>query len=331
MAPKGAGALKGPPVPRADDPLAFRLEDQASILIAAQSMTPDLHQKNAATLIGLGAILLWSVLALLTASAGAVPPFELAALTFAIGGAFGTIYAAARGRLRALRQPWPVWLVGVGGLFGYHALYFAALRRAPPAEASLIAYLWPLLIVLFSALLPGERLLARHLIGAALGFAGAIALFASKAEGGVGAHALDSGMALGYALALAGAFVWSGYSVLSRRLKAAPTEAVAGFCLVTAALATISHIAFETSVAPVGITQWAAIVGLGLGPVGLAFYVWDYGVKNGDLRLLGVAAYGAPVLSTFILVAAGFAPATASLGLACALIVGGALVATRGA
>ncbi len=284
---------------------------------------------RAPTLIGLGAILLWSALALLTASAGAVPPFELAALTFAIGGAFGLIYAAARGRLSALRQPWRVWFVGVGGLFGYHALYFAALRRAPPAEASLIAYLWPLLIVLFSALLPGERLRARHVLGAALGFAGAIALFAGKVGGGVGAHALDPAIALGYALALACAFVWSGYSVLSRRFKAAPTEAVAGFCLVTSALAAICHFAFETTIAPASATQWAAIVGLGLGPVGLAFYVWDYGVKNGDLRLLGVAAYAAPVLSTILLVAVGFAPATASLGLACALIVGGAVVATR--
>ena len=294
-------------------------------------MTQAIQPRNAsraATFIGLGAIALWSVLALLTASAGAAPPFELAALTFAIGGGFGLIYAAARGRLSALRQPWPVWLVGVGGLFGYHALYFAALRRAPPAEASLIAYLWPLLIVLFSALLPGERLRARHVLGAALGFVGAVALFAGKAEGG--GHAFDPAVALGYGLALACAFVWSGYSVLSRRLKAAPTEAVAGFCLVTAALAAICHFVFETTIMPAGPAQWAAIVGLGLGPVCLAFYVWDYGVKNGDLRLLGVAAYAAPVLSTLILVAAGFAPATASLGLACALIVGGAVVATRG-
>jgi drug/metabolite transporter (DMT)-like permease len=285
---------------------------------------------TAATLIGLGAIALWSVLALLTASAGAIPPFELAALTFAIGGALGLAYTAWRGRLAALVQPWPVWAVGIGGLFGYHALYFAALSRAPPAEASLIAYLWPLLIVLLSALPPGERLRARHVLGAALGFAGAATLFAGRSQGGLGAHALDSQVALGYALALGCAFVWSSYSVLSRRLKAAPTEAVAGFCLATSALAAICHFAFETTIAPAGLTPWAAIVGLGLGPVGLAFYVWDYGVKHGDLRLLGVAAYAAPALSTLILVAAGFAPATASLGLACALIVGGAVVATRG-
>ena len=285
--------------------------------------------QSIATLVGLGAIALWSVLALLTASAGAIPPFELAALTFSVGGGLGLVYAVARGRLAALIQPWPVWAVGIGGLFGYHALYFAALNRAPPAEASLIAYLWPLLIVLFSALLPGERLRTRHLVGAALGFAGAATLFAGKA-GGFSFAAIDPRVLSGYALALACAFVWSSYSVLSRRLKAAPTEAVAGFCLATAALAALCHFAFEPTIAPAGAPQWAAIVGLGVGPVGLAFYVWDFGVKHGDIRLLGVAAYSAPVLSTLILVAAGFAPATLSLAVACALIVGGAVVATRG-
>src|SRR5579871_5642276 len=123
-----------------------------------------------ATAIGSIAILLWSCLALLTAGSGHVPPFELAAMTFAVGGAVGIAFAAVRCRLHALRQRPAVWLLGVGGLFGYHALYFAALRLAPPAEASLVAYLWPLLIVLFSALLPGEGLRLRHVIGALLGF-----------------------------------------------------------------------------------------------------------------------------------------------------------------
>jgi drug/metabolite transporter (DMT)-like permease len=286
-------------------------------------------QRRAATSVGLVAILLWSALALMTAASGEIPPFELAALTFLIGGAIGLAYAAARGRLGALAQPWPVWLVGVGGLFGYHALYFGALRLAPPAEASLIAYLWPLLIVLMSALLPGERRLrARHVVGALLGFGGAAVLFWGK-RGAAGAPALSNEAALGYVLALGCAFVWSSYSVLSRFLKQAATEAVAGFCLVTSALAAICHVAFETTATPQNFGQAAAIVGLGLGPVGLAFYVWDYGVKNGDIRLLGVAAYAAPVLSTLILVAAGFASATPSLGAACAMIVGGAVVASR--
>src|SRR5579871_5853692 len=136
-----------------------------------------------ATLVGFSAIVLWSALALLTALSGEAPPFELAALTFAVGGLGGLGYAAGRGRLALLAQPWRVWLVGIGGLFGYHALYFAALRRAPPADASLIAYLWPLLIVLFSALLPGESLRWRHVVGAALGLAGAVVLFVGKSGG----------------------------------------------------------------------------------------------------------------------------------------------------
>ena len=159
-----------------------------------------MSNKNRATLIGAGAIALWATLALLTAASGAAPPFEMAGLTFLIGGLAGLIYAAVRGRLSALRQPWRVWAVGIGGLFGYHALYFAALRAAPPAQASLVAYLWPLLIVLFSALLPGERLRARHVAGAALGFLGAALLV-----GGA-----DAAPGWGLLLALGCAFVWSG-------------------------------------------------------------------------------------------------------------------------
>jgi drug/metabolite transporter (DMT)-like permease len=282
--------------------------------------------RRGATLVGFGAIVLWSGLALLTALSGEAPPFELAALTFALGGLGGLAYAVARRRVWLLLQPWRVWLVGIGGLFGYHALYFAALRRAPPADASLIAYLWPLMIVLFSAALPGERLRLRHVAGAALGFAGATLLFFSK---GATFSAADPKILVGYGLALGCAFVWSGYSILSRSFKVAPTEAVAGFCLATALLATLCHLAFETTVVPENAGQWLAIASLGLGPVGLAFYAWDYGVKRGDIRLLGVAAYAAPVLSTLILIVAGISQPTPALAAACALIVGGAVVGSR--
>lgn len=276
-----------------------------------------------ATAIGGVAILLWASLAFLTAASGAVPPFELAALTFAIGGSMGLAVTLVRGRLAALAQPARVWALGVGGLFGYHALYFAALRRAPPAQAGLIAYLWPLLIVVFSALLPGERLRPRHLGGAGLGFAGVVVLLS-----GSGGVAVEARYAAGYALALGCAIVWSTYSVLSRRFRAVPTEAVAGFCLVTALLAGLCHVVFEATVWPARASELAAIVVLGAGPVGLAFYVWDIGVKRGDIRLLGVAAYAAPVFSTLVLVATGYAAATPALGLACALIVAGAAVAS---
>lgn len=275
------------------------------------------------TLVGTIAVLLWSCLALLTAATGSVPPFELAALTFMLGGTLGLVVTLWRGRLAALRQPISVWVVGVAGLFGYHALYFAALRNAPPAQAGLIAYLWPLLIVLMSAALPGERIAARHIVGAFLGLAG-VTLLLSRSAGEAG---FAVRYAPGYALAAACALVWSSYSILSRRMRDVPTDTVAGFCLATAILAAAAHLAFEATVVPHSATEWAAVVALGLGPVGAAFYVWDYGVKHGDIRLLGITSYAAPVVSTSILVLFGFTPASLSLAGACALIVCGAAAA----
>jgi drug/metabolite transporter (DMT)-like permease len=278
-----------------------------------------------ATLIGFSAILMWSFLSLLTVASGRVPPFQLAALTFAIGGSLGAVSWLLRpGAAAALRQPAEVWGLGVGGLFGYHALYFSALRLAPPAEAGLVNYLWPLLIVLLSALLPNERLRLHHIVGAGLGLIGTVVLFA-----GQGALDLAAEFIPGYSAAFVAAFVWASYSVLSRRFAAVPSDAVAGFCLATAALAAACHLAFETTLWPTAPGQWLAILALGLGPVGAAFYAWDFGVKHGDIRVLGALSYAAPILSTLFLVLAGYAEPRISLALAAALITGGGLLAAR--
>ncbi|MGY6632749.1 MAG: aromatic amino acid exporter YddG [Alkalilacustris sp.] len=278
--------------------------------------------RTQATAVGFGAVLLWALLALLTVGSAPVPPLLLNALCFGIGGLVGLIWAAARGRLGLVRAvPLRVLAFGTAGLFGYHALYFSALRLAPPAEAGLIAYLWPLLIVLFSGLLPGERLRAGHVAGALLAFAGAAVILAGGAAGG--------GHWLGYGLAGLCALTWSGYSVLSRRLGAIPTEAVAAFCVIAAVLSALGHLALETPAWPTGWAGWLAVLGLGLGPVGLAFYLWDIGMKRGDIQLLGVASYAAPLLSTLALVVAGHAAAEPRIGLAAALIAGGAALAAR--
>ena len=284
---------------------------------------------NRATLIGFGAVLLWAALALLTTLSGSAPPLLMNAICFGVGAAVGVIDARLGGvSLRAAaRQPLAVWAIGVGGLFGYHFVYFTALRNAPGAEAqaSLIAYLWPLLIVLFSALLPGERLRAIQVIGALLGFAGA-ALIVLGGEG----FAVDPRHVVGYGAAGLCALIWSGYSVLSRRFGTAPTETVTLFCAATAVLSLLAHLALEETIWPHGVVEWGATILLGLGPVGAAFYLWDYGVKRGDIQVLGVSSYAAPLLSTLMMAAAGKAALDMRLGLACLLIVGGAALAALG-
>ena len=280
--------------------------------------------RPAATAIGFAAVLLWALLAYFTAASGSMPPFQLLAVSFAIGGIAGVaLWPFRPGAMRAIVQPWPVYLLGVGGLFGYHAAYFIALRNAPPVEAGLINYLWPLLIVVFSAFLPGERLKWQHIAGCALAFAGAVLVV----TGGKG-FSLDMQYAPGYAAALVAAVAWSVYSVASRRFAHVPSDAITGFCLVTALLATLVHFLVEPTVWPDSPWQWAAIIGLGLGPVGLAFYVWDIGVKQGDIQVLGATSYSAPLLSTAILVATGYAAYSGTLVVACLLITAGAVLAS---
>ena len=278
--------------------------------------------RSTATSIGFVAVLLWALLALFTAGSAPVPPFLLNALTFAIGGAVGVVWVLLRGRLSTLRGvSWRIYAFGTAGLFGYHALYFSALRLAPPAEAGLIAYLWPLLIVLFSGLLPGEHLRRGHIIGALISFVGAALIVLRNGA------SFDPAATPGLNLAALCALTWSTYSVVSRRMGNTPTEVVAVFCVLTALLSVPAHLALETTVWPATGFGWLSVLALGLGPVGLAFYVWDIGVKKGDIQVLGVASYAAPLLSTFVLIAAGFAQASWQLVGAAVLITVGAGIA----
>jgi drug/metabolite transporter (DMT)-like permease len=278
-----------------------------------------------ATLIGFTAVLMWATLALFTELSGNVPPLQLTAMSFAIAFCIGLGLWWRQGGsiLTHLKLPWKVWTLGIAGLFGYHFFYFVALRNAPAVEASLIAYLWPLLIVVFAAFLPGEPLSSLHLIGATLGLVGASILVTQGQLVTLNAEYLP-----GYLAALVCAITWSSYSVLSRKIGSIPTSSIGGFCGATAVLAAIGHRIFENTVMPQGI-EWLAILCLGLGPVGLAFFTWDVGVKFGNIQLLGVLSYSAPLLSTLMLIVCGLAEATPSVAIACMLIISGAFIASR--
>lgn len=280
--------------------------------------------RQRATGVGFIAVLLWALLALFTVGSAPTPPLLLNTLCFGLGGTLGLIWCWRTGSLRTLKMvPFRVYVFGTLGLFGYHTIYFSALRLAPAAEAGLIAYLWPLLIVLFSGLLPGERLRVGHFLGALIGFSGAALLITGGSDG------FSSQYAVGYALAFLCALTWSGYSVLSRLVGQAPTASVTIFCLASALFSLPLHLILEETVMPDTALGWAAILGLGLGPVGLAFFVWDVGVKRGDIQLLGTSSYAAPLLSTLILVLFGVATPNMTLLWATLLIAGGAMVAAR--
>ena len=285
-------------------------------------------RSTTANLLALGAIVLWGNLAWMAVRLAAMPPFLLVGSTLAIAGLL------VSPTWRQWRVPLRVLALGIYGLFGYHFCLFMALRLAPPLQANLVNYLWPLLIVLLAPLFVRDsRLTARHVIGGFLGFAGAaVAIVGGRiAVDGTAAATASTDATLGYALALLAAFMWATYSLLGQRMRQTgtpfPTAAVGLFCLVSGALSLLCHATLE---APYRFTTGDVLplVALAIGPMGAAFFLWDAAMRRGDARVIGTLAYLTPLISTALL---GLADPT-GLGwpivVALVLVVGGALIGT---
>ena len=256
-----------------------------------------------ATLLALGAIALWATLASLGVALAHVPPFLLTGLALVIGS------VPAWPLARQWRVPIATLAVGIYGLFGFHFLLFIALRHAPPVEANLVNYLWPLFIVVLAPVfLPGLTLRPVHIGAALAGFAGAALAI-------LGGRSVAGGFAWGYLPALGSAFIWASYSLMTRRVAHFPTSVVGLFGLVSGVLALLCHVAFE---APVDLSghDWLLIVATGLGPLGAAFYLWDAALKRGDARRIGILSYLTPLASTLLLVMTSGRPLTVWIAIA---------------
>jgi len=275
------------------------------------------HDRRASAY-ALAAIGLWASLARVTVRLSAVPPLLLIGLALSIGA------LCTAPRLRRWRVPPATLLLGVYGLFGYHFCLFLALRYAPPVEANLLNYLWPLLLVLLSPLVvPGVRLASRHVIAGLLGFSGCALIVLGHDR-----WTTSPRHAAGYALAILAAFMWSTYSLLTKRVAAFPTAAVGGFSALSGALALGAHLLLEPRYAPTA-AEWGFTALLGLGPMGAAFLLWDAALKRGDPRAIGTLAYLTPALSTGLLAVSGGEPLGGRALAALALILGGAWLGNR--
>ena len=275
-----------------------------------------------ANLYALGAIALWVTLASLGVSLAHIPPFLLTGIALLMGSLLA-LPAVLTDR-RAWQIPAGTLALGIFGLFGYHFLLFIALRHAPPVEANLVNYLWPLLMVVLAPLfLAGLRLRARHLVAALLGFGGAAIAILGASQGTAG-----GGWSWGFVPALASAFIWASYSLLTQRVKAFPTAAIGLFGLVSGLLSLLCHWALEPQVVLSG-RDWLLLAVMGCGPLGAAFFLWDKALKLGDARQIGILSYLTPLGSTALLMLVSGRPLSWSIGLAAAMILGAAVLGTR--
>jgi drug/metabolite transporter (DMT)-like permease len=277
------------------------------------------------TVYALLAIALWATLASLGTALSHLPPFLLTGLALIIG-SVPSWPLVLRDR-SAWQVPPRTLALGIYGLFGFHFLLFIALRHAPPVEANLVNYLWPLLmVVLAPVLLPGMSLRPLHVVAALLGFAGA-AIAILGARGG-GAAATGAQEYWGFVPALGSAFVWASYSLWTKRVAAFPTSAIGLFGLVSGVLSLACHAVLEPSVALSG-RDWLLLVLCGLGPLGAAFFVWDIALKRGDARQIGILSYLTPLGSTALLLLVTGRPLTWTIAVAAWLIVSAAVMGTR--
>lgn len=265
----------------------------------------------------LAAVVLWASLAALATLLPNIPPF----LKTGIGLLVGSLMALplAKFDLKKLRVGWKTLALGVYGLFGYHAALFIALQTAPSVQANLVNYLWPLLIVVLAPLfLRSSRLSLRIILAAIVGFTGAAVAVLS---GGAG----TGGFEIGYLFALIAAIVWATYSLGTKVTAPFPTAAVGVFAFVAGALAICAHFLFEPAVA-IEMSEWSLLVLLGIGPLGAAFYFWDFAIKHGNPQQLGLLSFLTPLLSTALLVAVTGEEFSPLLILSAALIIAGALL-----
>ncbi len=231
-----------------------------------------------------------------------VTPFL--ALSMLIGVATGLVAQICSGQriARLFRLPLRVFVAGFFGIALQTLCLVSAVHLAPEDELGQVVltnYLWPICMVVLSLWLLDEK--ARPLwvlCGALLGFAGVVLASGPEKLGTMPSSLLPYGLT-GFS-----AFFWALYSVLLKRWHV-PEDQGGSTIQFIAIIVMSSFWATWQSVWP----TWDQVSGAplfwivvsGLGPMGLAYYWWEVGVKRGAAHLAATLANAIPVGSAIII------------------------------
>ena len=200
------------------------------------------------------------------------------------------------------RLPLRVIVAGFWGVAFYTVILALAFGIAPASaigQVNLLNYLWPVWVVLLSAVLVHEK--TRPLLttaGVLLGFSGIVV------ARGLSALLRPPENPLPLALALVGGLLWACYSVLLRRWRIPEEQGGTAFHFTVCAAMAAAVAAFRgewQALPPFTAEALFWVLFGGIGPVGLAYHWWEIGVKRGNVPLISTLAYFIPVGSTLLI------------------------------
>lgn len=282
---------------------------------------------SAGTAGGAAAVLIWSSAAPVIASAVGVDPFLYVALGDGVAAAvFLLMWIVQRKNPLPALKAVPLWLYGLGliGISVHNLTWVAAVQQAPPLEATLIIYTWPLLLIVFSTISLRQKFHWYHLVAGMLGLAGVAALLVGRGLGLEGFQLMP-----GHLWAIVSALSWSVFSAVAARYPDQGSDFLGVVFFLSAAINGCIWLLYLG--APAAPVQSLWIVGAASIFFALGYAMWDFGMKHGNAQLIGVASFLTPVLSAIYLVLLGQAALTIYLALALVLVVAGIGIARFGA
>lgn len=282
---------------------------------------------------GLGAILLWSVtFAFARSLSEKVGPLTAGAAAYLIGGLFCMLRLGCSPKplTRLFRLP-RAYLFGCGSLFIINTTttYLAVGRardREQLLEIALVNYLWPALTILFSLPLLKKRCSFRLLPGTALALTGVFLVMTQGA--GFSWVSLREHLQVNpgaYALAMAAAVSWALYSNLARRWSGPESGGAVELFLPATGLVLLALRLATTE--PANWTGQAIGEASGLAAVtGLAYVLWDFAMRKGNLLLVAACSYFTPLLSTVVSCIYLKVSPGPKLWIGCLLLVSGSII-----
>jgi len=256
------------------------------------------NDTQTSTLIGMFAIPLWSVsIGFIRSVSEIFGPIAGAALIYTASGLVAALVLGLP-RLRALYNP-GLWWCGL--LFvGYEISLALAIGLAPnrdqALELGMINYLWPSVTVLFAVISKQQRgspLLAIALVFCLVGIG---LVMNGGRDLSFQSFLLNvSSNPLAYLYALAAAFLWGLYSVVTRHYHSDKT-AVPFYFLVTAAILWIKYALSAEPHVPLHLSGLAQVFIFG-SMSATAYACWNRGICRGNISLLATMSYFTPVLA----------------------------------